>query len=342
MQIDTRFCFVLLAAAVMFAGEVLAQEERVNLQDYVDRFEKTPVTTGLSLNTDAERSATESQRIKLGRKLFFDTRLSKDGTVSCASCHRPDQAFALNKNIAAGVDNKPGRRNAPSLLNRRFGTAQFWDGRASSLEEQALQPIESENELGHSIAEVLSMLNNDEEYTSLFARAFDNGVTQENLGSAIASFERSLLSGGSAIDKFQNSEQALTEKQRHGLWLYESKGGCWRCHSGANYSDEDFHNTGVSWGVEPLDLGKFEVSEVESDKGKFRTPSLRDVALTAPYMHDGSMATLKEVVEFYNRGGTENPHLDENLKPLNLTDSEVDSLVEFLKALTGDHPWQED
>ncbi len=326
----------------------LVQEQLPKLADFVDRFEvdNQDLEVGLPKTDDSQFSEDELDRIAkqvaLGRKLFFDPILSKDNSVACASCHRPDQAFTINKVTAVGVSKRAGRRNVPSILNRRFGKVQFWDGRADTLEAQALLPIENEEELGHSIDAALASLKEHKEYTQLFSAAFDDGITRDNLATAIANFERTLVSGNSTIDRFQNSISSLNEQQRHGLWLYESKAGCWKCHSNATYSDEKFHNTGVSWGNQPLDLGVFETTENEQDKGKFKTPSLRDVALTGPYMHDGSIETLREVVEFYSQGGTPNPNLDGKLKKLDLTEREIESLVAFLQALTGDHPWQEE
>jgi cytochrome c peroxidase len=221
------------------------------------------------------------------------------------------------------------------LLNRAYGTSFFWDGRESTLEGQALRPIEDPAEMGSTLAAVLGRLRADSTYKVQFEAAFSDGVTAANLGRALASFERVLLRGDSAVDRFrrQGNTQALTQSERHGLWLYESKGRCWRCHSGANFTDETYHNTGVSWGKVPADLGRYAVTKKEADRGRFKTPTLRGVALTEPYMHDGSLATLEDVVEFYNRGGGANPNLDSALAPLNLSKDEVRDLVAFLKAL---------
>lgn len=310
----------------------------------VERFLKLDLRTMVSHagipQVDA-LSDEELRRANLGRQLFFDPVLSSDGSTSCATCHQPDFAFSSPDALPAGVGDRPARRNAPALINRRWSSAQFWDGRAESLEEQALQPIESENELASSVDEVLEKLQQHPEYPDRFAEAFSDGITRQNLAVAIASFERVLLSSGSPVDQFITAAgtSEFTRAERQGLWIYESKGGCWQCHSGPNYSDELFHNTGVSWGAEPVDLGLFEKTNDTAHRGQFKTPTLRDVALTAPYMHDGSIATLEEVVEFYNRGGNRNPHLDGKMKPLELTDQEKSDLVAFLKALTGKHAW---
>jgi cytochrome c peroxidase len=272
-------------------------------------------------------------RVALGRRLFFDPILSHDRSVACATCHRPDHGFASPDALPKGVAGKVGTRRAPSLINRAYGTVFFWDGRSGTLEEQALEPIANPVEMGSTVPEAVARLSADDKYKSEFAATFDDGVTAANLGKALAAFERVLLRGDSPVDKFRErgERDAMTDAERHGLWLYESKGQCWRCHTGKNFTDETFHNTGVSWGG--ADLGRFAVTKSEADRGKYKTPTLRGVKLTGPYMHDGSLKTLQDVVEFYNRGGGANPHLDPVMRPLNLTKEELTDLVAFLKAL---------
>jgi cytochrome c peroxidase len=290
---------------------------------------------GLTPRPPSKDNPLTAARVALGRRLFFDPILSADGTVACASCHRPDHGFASAEAKPRGIRGQQTTRRAPTLLNRAYGKTFFWDGRSATLEQQALQPIEHPAEMGSTVADAVRRLRDHKEYPTLFAAAFPDGVTAANLGKALASFERVLLRGDSRIDRFRQKGKhgGLTPAERHGLWLYESKGQCWRCHAGPNFTDEDFHNTGVRWGKEPLDLGRFAVTKRETDRGKFKTPTLRGVALTAPYMHDGSLKTLEEVVEFYNRGGGANPHLDARIRPLNLTPGEMSDLVAFLKAL---------
>src|SRR5262245_36922028 len=272
-------------------------------------------------------------RVALGRSLFFDPILSADRSVACATCHRPDHGFASPDARPRGVVGREVNRRAPTLFNRAYGTAFFWDGRAATLEEQALQPIANPNEMASSVDEAVRRLKADKGYARKFAAAFEDGVTAANLGRAIASFERVLLRGDSPIDRFRQKgdRTAPTAAELHGLWLYESKGQCWRCHSGSNFTDESYHNTGVTWGKD--DLGRFAVTKKDADRGKYKTPTLRAVKLTAPYMHDGSVKTLEEVVEFYNRGAGPNPHLDPAIRPLNLSKEEMADLVAFLKAL---------
>jgi cytochrome c peroxidase len=275
------------------------------------------------------------EKVRLGRKLFFDPILSVDRTVACASCHDPGHGFAAATPVAVGVDGRRGRRNAPSLLNRAYGSAFFWDGRAASLEEQALAPLVNGDELANpSVETVIERLRGDAEYQRAFQAAFADGMAPQNLARALASFERTLLDGHSRVDRFHAGEFAvLNEAERQGLWLFTSRGRCWKCHSGPNLSDERFHNTGVSWRKTPIDLGRFEVTRREEDRGAFKTPGLRGVARTAPYMHDGSLATLEDVAEFYNKGGGENPQRSAIIEPLNLTPADVENLVAFLKAL---------
>ncbi|HUY32833.1 MAG TPA: cytochrome c peroxidase [Pirellulales bacterium] len=283
---------------------------------------------------DDNRLTTE--RVRLGRKLFFDPVLSADGTVACASCHDPAHGFAHDSPRAVGIQGKVGTRNAPSLLNRAYGASFFWDGRAGTLEAQSLEPIVNPVELGSQLSDVLARLRADAQYRDAFDVAYEEGVTADNLGRALAAFERVLLSGDSPVDRFQAGDAAaLTDVQRQGLWVFESRGRCWRCHHGPNYTDEALHNTGIAALQTDPDPGRHAVTRDEADRGRFKTPSLRGVARSGPYMHDGSFATLDDVVAFYNRGGGKNPRLDPAITPLDLTPREVESLVEFLKALDG-------
>jgi cytochrome c peroxidase len=272
--------------------------------------------------------ARDEARAALGRKLFFDTRLSQDGTVSCAACHLPEHGFADPRAHSIGVGGRTTPRNAPSLFNRALGKSFFWDGRVARLEEQVLMPIENQDEMGIPVAQVLERLGGT--------------LTREQLGAALAEFVRGVWIGDSPVDRFQGGEfAALAPEERLGLWVYESKGRCWRCHSGPNFSDEDFHNTGVGVREGKPEEGRMHVTSDEHDRGRFKTPTLRGVALTAPYMHDGSKATLEEVVAFYQHGAGANPQLDEALSGIELSDEDAKNLVAFLKALSrraeGEH-----
>jgi cytochrome c peroxidase len=278
-------------------------------------------------------------RAELGRRLFFEKRLSRDGSVACASCHVPERAFTDGRPLAVGVDGRVGRRNAPTLLNRAYAPRLFWDGRAGSLEAQALVPMESPVELGSTHDEIVRRLRSRADYRRLFRRAFGSeDILIERVAAALASFQRTLVSGGSAFDRYAmlGDSSALDVEARRGLELFRGKGRCSLCHDGLLLSDERFHNTGVAWRDGAFrDSGRALVTGRLEDVGAFRTPTLRDVDRTAPYMHDGSLATLEDVVEFYVRGGTPNPGLDPALRPLALDPAERRALVVFLRALTA-------
>ena len=285
-------------------------------------------------------------KVQLGRRLFFEPRLSKDDSVACACCHQPEHGFASPDPLAIGIHGKQGRRNSPSLINRGYGMSFSWDGRDQSLEDQVRGPITNEIELASDMETVIKKIGADESYVQQFREAFSDGaatadgatfVTEQNLVFAIASFERTILSGNSPVDRFRSAEyEALSLSARQGMWIFESRGGCWKCHTGSSLSDEKFHNTGVGFGQPGRDEGRFEFSKDPPDKFRYKTPALRDVEHTAPYMHNGSIKTLKEVVEFYNQGGSpDDPGLDQDLQPLKLSPEEVDYLVDFLKALSG-------
>ena len=261
------------------------------------------------------------ERVERGRDLFFDKRLSRDGTVACASCHNPERAFSDGRPVAIGVFNRVGRRSAPALVNRGYGRAFFWDGRAATLEEQVLQPIQDPNEMDMTLPEVSARV----------------GMPIDEVSRSLATFVRSLLSGDSRFDRFINGDRdALTAEQQAGLQLFRGKANCTACHVGPTFSDERFHNTGVAYREgRVLDEGRFEVTARPEDRGAFKTPTLREIARTAPYMHDGSFVTLAEVVDYYDSGGNRNPALDRELRPLKLTIGEKLSLIAFLQALNG-------
>jgi len=290
-----------------------------------------------------------AQTIALGRELFYDMRLSKDNTVSCASCHNPNLAFTDGRPLARGVGGTIGIRNAPTLLNAAYSPLQFWDGRAKSLEEQSAAPIEDPVEMNQKHEVSVSKIGDDPAYQAEFAQAFGPGsVTLTKIQKSLASFERTLLSGNSPFDQYQygGNKQALSPAAIHGLAIFvdPQKGNCAVCHTiqknYALFTDGKFHNTGagVNGAGDFTDLGRFKPTRIETDKGEFKTPTLRDVALSAPYMHDGSLKTLHDVVDFYAGGGNSNPFLDKEMKPLNLSAQDRADLVKFLESLTGDMP----
>jgi cytochrome c peroxidase len=277
------------------------------------------------------------ERIALGARLFVDPLLSVDRSVSCSSCHRPANAFSDSIPFSRGAHGRTGKRNAPSILNVVYRSSFFWDGRASSLEEQVLQPIQDSLEMDLPLAELESRVRESASYSRAFRRAFGEDVSAQNIARALASYLRTLRSGNAPIDRFKNGDTtALSPLARRGADLFVGKAHCAACHLGPNLSDGDFHSTGVAWRGDTLrDPGRFAVTGRAEDRGLFKTPSLRNVAVTAPYMHDGSMRTLEEIIEFYDGGGRRNPNLDPVIRPLRLTPEEKRALAEFLDGLTG-------
>ena len=283
------------------------------------------------------------QTVALGKKLFMSPLLSADGSLSCANCHNPQLAFTDRQALSTGVRGQKGKRNAPTILNAAYNADQFWDGRARTLEDQASGPMMNSVEMGHSLEGVEKSVAANAEMVALFKQAYGPRVkiTVDLMSKAIASYERTLVSGNSPFDRFAFRGQldALTGAARNGLKIFSdpAKGNCVVCHNidekYALFSDQKFHNLGV--GLSPAG----ELTDLGKEQGKFRTPILRNVALTAPYMHDGSLKTLKEVVDFYVGGGNANPYLDREIKALShLTKQEREDLVSFLESLTGDMP----
>jgi len=284
-----------------------------------------------------------AETVALGKKLFESPLLSVDGTLSCANCHNPASAFTDRQPVSTGLRGQKGKRNAPTILNAAFNADQFWDGRARTLEDQASGPMMNPAEMGHSLEGLEKALTQNAEIVALFQQAYGPRVkiTVDLMSKSIASYERTLVSGNSPFDRFVFGKQAdaLPPEAKRGLGVFTdaARGNCVVCHTieetYALFSDIKFHNLGV--GLSPAG----ELTDLGKENGKFRTPILRNVALTAPYMHDGSLKTLKEVVDFYVGGGNSNPHLDKEIKALShLTKQEREDLVSFLEALTGDLP----
>lgn len=287
------------------------------------------------------------ETVALGEKLFFSPLLSADGTITCASCHDPKVGFADPRPGSVGVRGQIGKRNAPPAQNSAYNTSQFWDGRSASLEDQALGPIANPIEMGATLEAVERKLNDDPGMRKLFQDAFGGPPSKIAIGRALASYERTLLRANSPFDKYEfgGDRKALSEGAQRGLAVFRDpkKGNCAVCHTiekdHALFSDQKFHNLGV--GINPegelIDRGRFEISNHDEDRGAFRTPTLRNIALTAPFMHDGSLKTLKEVVDFYVGGGNANPNLDKEIKSLShLTKQERADLVTFMVSLTGE------
>jgi cytochrome c peroxidase len=311
-------------------------------------------------------------KIELGRQLYFDTRLSSDGSISCASCHHPDEGFTRKTRFGVGVRAQEGNRNSPVSYNRIVSSLQFWDGRASSLEDQAGGPIANAIEMANTHEQCMETLRQIEGYQLQFAKIFPaREMDISTVTQALSTFERAIVSLPAPYDYYEvvrtveNSfgdeieelkeedpelyaqyQQALegsknlSESAKRGRELFFSdRAACTACHAGANFTDEKFHNIGVGMDVENPDLGRYVVTNVEADKGAFKTPTIRNVALSAPYMHDGSQATLEEVVDWYVKGGHPNPYLSDKIKKLDLNEQEEEDLVAFMKeALTSPFP----
>jgi cytochrome c peroxidase len=311
-------------------------------------------------------------KIELGRQLYFDTRLSSDGTISCASCHHPDEGYGRATRFGVGVGGQEGNRNSPVSYNRIVSGPQFWDGRAASLEEQAGGPIANPIEMGNTHEAALEAIQGIEGYRVQFEKIFpSDGINIDTVTKAIATFERAIVtlpapydyyekvrtieaSYGDELEEMKEEDPefyaeyeealagsaAMSESAKRGRELFFSdRVGCTACHAGANFTDELYHNLGVGMDVENPDLGRYEVTKKEADKGAFKTPTMRNVALSAPYMHDGSQQTLEEVVEWYAKGGHPNPYLSDKVKKFDVTEQEKKDLVAFMvEGLTSGFP----
>jgi len=280
-------------------------------------------------------------KAELGRLLYFDRRLSADGSVACATCHDPKFAFTDGAAVSTGIKSQKGGRSAPTVINSAYSLAQFWDGRAASLEEQAKGPMANPIEMGNTHEALVGNLRGIAGYLPLFAKAFgDDTIDIDRVAMAIATFERTVLSGNAPYDRYKRGDKkAMTPEQVRGMSVFFDKAKCDKCHEGANFTLNMYANLGIGSDKPEPDVGRFEVTKKPEDWGTFKTPTLREIEHTAPYMHDGSLKTLEEVVEFYNKGGIKNKNLDANLKPLNLTEQQKKDLVAFLKALSGEG-WQ--
>ena len=278
-------------------------------------------------------------KVRLGAQLYFDTRLSADNTISCATCHDPRTGWANPHATDTGIGGQVGGRNSGTVINAGYMRVQFWDGRAGSLEEQALGPIHNPIEMGETLENVVQKLNAIPGYREQFNQVFGTDVNTAGIAKAIAAFERSIVSGPSPYDRWLAGETtAMSPAAVRGHRLFNGKAHCTPCHSGALFSDQSFHNLGAGMDRPKPDLGRFDQTQDPADTGRFKTPTLRNIEQTPPYLHTGAEKTLMEVVEFYDRGGIPNPHLDLLMLPLRLTRGEKADLVEFLKALTGPVP----
>ncbi|WP_010582068.1 cytochrome-c peroxidase [Schlesneria paludicola] len=367
-----------LTAGIPGEGPLTTEQIRKWL-DNKDNFKELDVILPMGLSLGANNISIPKDnpltkaKIELGRQLFFDTRLSADNTIACANCHHPEDAYGRNTRFGEGIGGQIGGRNSPVAYNRILSTLQFWDGRAGSLEDQAVGPIANPIEMGHTHDACVTDLGKIEGYKLQFDKIFPGkGINIKTVGAAIASFERVLVTGPSPADYLEpllNFKKAFKDDLKdlaafkkddpdsyalywkvkrasdahpvsasaaRGRELFFGKANCTACHAGANFTDEKFHNLGVGMSAKMPDLGRYDVTKVEKDKGAFKTPTVRNVASTGPYMHDGSLKTLEEVVEWYDKGGEANSYLSDKMKKLNLTTTEKEDLVAYMLALHGD------
>ena len=357
--VKKRALFVALAALLLIMSSLAAIFAFSSLNvthDHLVLEAREPITIerpeGLPTFSIPSDNPVTKGKVELGKQLFHDKRLSKNDTISCADCHRVKDGWSDPKANSIGIASFPTERNSQSIINVGYSRFFFWDGRSMSLEEQAVIPLTNPHEMGmDSLDDVVEKISKISGYTDQFDLVFDDGITSKNIGDAISAFERTLVGGNSPYDRYiKGDKAALSESALRGKEVFFKQGHCNACHSGPLFTDNGFHNIGVGHGEDPDaedsgtghpdDEGRFEVTGRKGDKGSFKTPGLRDIHLTAPYMHDGQIATLEEVVEFYDRGGVKNPQLDEEMFPLKLTDQQKSDLVEFLKVglASGTYP----
>jgi cytochrome c peroxidase len=341
--------FVCLCLLVSGCSSSLIDKEKPASSRPVGAKVDIKVPLGLPPLSIPDDNPPTASTIALGRKLFFETKLSRDNTISCSSCHNPATAFVDGRRVSLGVESRQGTRNAPTVLNAAYLPAQFWDGRAPTLEEQCKGPIANPVEMDQAHEPLVVRLNNDPIYRAEFAKAFGPGlITIDHVAKSVASFERTQLSGNSPFDRYRykGEKNAMSSAAIRGMKVFEDpkKGNCVVCHTieekYALFTDGKFHNLGIGMSPEGelRDVGRYEHTKLQADRGAFRTPTLRDIARTAPYMHDGSLKTLREVVDFYVGGGNANPQLDKEMHELKLTSQEKTDLIAFLEALNGEEP----
>ena len=344
-------CFAIVAASLVLSSCGRPTASQLNADNPIVPTPPSPY--GMEEFFAAASHQPDPARARIGRWLFYDTRLSSDRSTSCATCHRPEFAFSERQSLPTGVGGQRGRRKTPSIVNlaartvlpgteRDPGHTFFWDGRAPSLETQVLVPIADPREMGMSHPAMLERFADIGGYARYFEEAFGSpGVTVGRVAASLADFVRTRKSGNAPYDRwaYGRDPRALTPEAQRGSEIFFFSGRCATCHAGFNFSDGLFHNLGVGWNPSTLtfaDDGRLAVSHEPQDRGRFKTPGLREVDKHAPYMHDGSLATLRDVVEFYNRGGNRNPGLSARIRPLGLSPTDIEALVAFLRSLNGE------
>ena len=320
----TKIWFI--ATSILFLSIIsfpIHSEDEMNLKMRYAR----PVVNEPLLNK------TNEYRLKLGKTLFFDPRLSGSNWISCATCHNPSMGWSDGLTTAIGDGQKTLKRSTPTILNSAYNHLQMWDGRFRTLEEQALSPIESKHEMNQDLDELVDELKAIPGYKMLFSDAYPGrGISKDTIALALAAFQRSIISTDAPFDRWvRDDTDAMSDAAIRGFKVFEGKGRCAKCHSGFNFADDSFHNIGLK----SDDIGRFSVIPLSVTKGAFKTPTLRNIAETAPYMHNGSYATLDEVIEHYIRGGDDTSHMSANMKKINLNKSEKDDLIAFLNMLTS-------
>jgi cytochrome c peroxidase len=334
------------------------------------------LAAGASQIKGIEKNPLTRAKVELGRQLYFDPRLSADSSISCASCHHPDDGFARHTRFGVGISGQQGGRNSPVSYNRILSDLQFWDGRAGSLEDQAIGPIANPIEMGNTHDACVADLKKIPGYQVEFEAVFGPGsINIDNVAKAIAAFERAIVTGPSPFDYYEEFQRfaaldpedlkdqledetfaatynaaktglaahPFSESAKRGRDLFFSERiNCAACHVGANLTDEKYHNIGVGVDAKEPDIGRAAVTQEPKDWAAFKTPTIRNVALSAPYMHDGSQKTLMEVVNHYDKGGTANKNLSDKMRKLNLTEQEKKDLVTFMEACTGSFPQVEE
>ncbi len=343
-----RSAFLILTL-MLFAGVLVLQSQNQQTTLPIGRPVQIKAPLGLPPVPIPADNPPTAETVALGRRLYYDPILSLDNSVSCASCHSPQYGFADPRPISEGVGKKTGTRNSPPVLNAAYFKVQFWDGRSASLENQAEGPVQNPAEMANTLATVEQRLNADPTYKKVFADAWgDRPITYEMVEKSIASFERTVISGNSPFDrwKYGHEKNAISASAKRGFVVFTSakKGNCSACHSiGEKYAlltDNNFHNVGIGVDMGQFtDVGLFAVTHQDADKGKFKTPSLRNIAQTAPYMSDASVKDLKQAIDFYIGAGNSNPNLDKEIHVLDfLTGQERADLLAFLQSLTGEIP----
>jgi cytochrome c peroxidase len=324
-----RFSLLLLLAAVVPGASPAAVQEKRDLPAFLGPLPKPP---------EPKDNPSTPAKVELGRMLYYEPRISGNGTISCATCHNPALGWADGLAKGIGINGAKLGRSSPTVANAAYYELQFWDGRAASLEDQAKGPVENPSEMGGKGERVVALLKSIPGYVQKFQEAFGSPeVTFDKFAMAVAAFERTVVDLDSPFDRWaRGDDRAMTESAVRGLDLFSLKANCAVCHSGPNLADKRFHNIGLADG----DVGRFAVTKNELEKGAFRTPTLRNIALTAPYMHDGSQKTLREVIDQYekvaNEGKARHPNLSMFFRPFKLTEDEKKDLEAFLRALTAD------